>query len=123
MRMSKLFGRTSKTEGADFVIVSHRLLTQGGYIRESTAGRYFYLPLGVMTQNKVMEIIRKKMDAAGAQEIVTPVLRPQELWDESGRSEAGDLPLMRIKDRRGASFILGDTPEEMVTDLVRKFNL
>ncbi len=123
MRVSQLFGRTSKTEGVDYKIASHRLLTQGGFIRESTAGRYYFLPLGIAVQNKIIEVIRRHMEAAGAQEIVTPILHPQELWEETGRAETGDLPLMRIKDQREAMFILGGTAEEMVTELVRKFNV
>lgn len=123
MRVSKLFGRPSKNEGLDYKIPSHRLLTQGGFIRESTAGRYYFMPLGIQVQNKIIEVVRRHMSAAGAQEVITPILHPQELWEETGRAETGDLPLMRIKDRREAEFILGGTAEEMVTDLVRKFNV
>ncbi|HUC89806.1 MAG TPA: proline--tRNA ligase [Patescibacteria group bacterium] len=123
MRVSQLFGRTSKTEGVDYKIASHRLLTQGGFIRESTAGRYYFLPLGLAVQNKIIEVVRRHMEAVGAQEVVTPVLHPHELWEETGRAETGDLPLMRIKDQRDAMFILGGTAEEMVTELVRKFNI
>lgn len=123
MRVSNLFGKTSKTEGIDYKIDSHRLLTQAGFIRESTAGRYYFLPLGIAVQNKIINVVRKHMNLAGGQEIITPILHPHELWAETGRSDTGDLPLMHIKDRRNGEFILGGTAEEMVTDLVRKFNI
>jgi prolyl-tRNA synthetase len=123
MRMSQLFGRTSKTEGGDYKIASHRLLTQAGYIRESTAGRYYLLPLGVKVHDNIIRIIRKHMDEAGAQELLMPVLHPLELWQETNRTTTTGFELTKIQDRRGAEFALGGTAEEMAVDLVRKFNI
>jgi prolyl-tRNA synthetase len=123
MRMSQLFGRTSKTEGSDYQIVSHRLLTQAGYIRESSAGRYYLLPLGVRTHEKIIDIVRKHMDMSDAQELLMPVLHPLELWQETNRTTTTGFELMKIDDRRGAQFALGGTAEEMAVDLVRKFNI
>lgn len=123
MRVSQLFGRTSKTEGSDYKSASHRLLTQGGFIRESTAGRYYLLPLGLRVHEHITQIVRKHMDAAGAQELVMPVLHPLELWKETNRTTTTGFELMKITDRRGADFALGGTAEEMAVDLVRKFNI
>jgi prolyl-tRNA synthetase len=123
MRMSQMFGRTSKTEGSDYQIASHRLLTQAGYIRESTAGRYYLLPLGVRVHDKITDIVRKHMDNSDAQEVLMPVLHPLELWQETNRTTTTGFELMKIEDRRGAEFALGGTAEEMAVDLVRKFNI
>jgi prolyl-tRNA synthetase len=123
MRVSKLFGKTSKTEGSDYKITSHRLLTQGGFIRESTAGRYYLLPLGLAVHDRIIEVVRKHMNNAGAQELVMPVLHPLELWQETNRTTTTGFELMKITDRRGADFALGGTAEEMAVDLVRKFNI
>lgn len=123
MRLTQLFGRTSKTEGTDYKITSHRLLTQAGYIRESTAGRYYLLPLGVKVHDNIVRIVRKHMDAAGAQEVLMPILHPLELWEETNRTTTVSFELMKITDRRGADFALGGTAEEMAVDLVRKFNI
>jgi len=123
MRVSQLFGRTSKTEGTDYQVASHRLLTQGGFIRESTAGRYYLLPLGLQVHRNIIKIVRKHMDAAGAQELVMPTLHPLELWKETNRTTSTGFELMKITDRRGADFALGGTAEEMAVDLVRKFNI
>jgi prolyl-tRNA synthetase len=123
MRYSKIFGRTSKTEGAKYTIKSHKLLTQAGFIRESTAGRYYFLPLGLKVHNKIIDIVRKHMDKADAQEMVTPVLHPLELWQETNRTDTAGFELMEMKDRRGASFALGGTAEEMMVDVVRGFNV
>lgn len=121
--MSQLFGKTSKTEGIDYKIASHRLLTQGGFIRESSAGRYYLLPLGLKVHDNIIRIVRKHMDNAGGQELVMPTLHPLELWQETNRTTTTGFELMKITDRRGAEFALGGTAEEMAVDLIRKFNL
>lgn len=123
MKVSQLFGKTSKTEGLDYKIPSHRLLIQASYIRESTAGRYYLLPLGLAVHDKIMAVVRKHMNVAGAQELVMPVLHPLELWQETNRTTTTGFELMKITDRRGANFALGGTAEEMAVDLVRKFNI
>ncbi|HEX5798327.1 MAG TPA: proline--tRNA ligase [Candidatus Saccharimonadales bacterium] len=123
MRYSKLFGKTSKTEGSDYKIDSHRLLTQAGFIRESTAGRYYLLPLGQKVHDKIAGVVRKHMDKHGAQELTMPVLHPIELWQETNRTSTTGFELMKITDRREAEFALGGTAEEMAVDLVRKFNI
>jgi prolyl-tRNA synthetase len=123
MRVSQLFGKPSKNEGTDYKIPSHRLLTQAGFIRESTAGRYYLLPLGILVHDRIVAITRKHMNAAGAQEVVMPVLHPLELWEETNRTKTTGFELMKIEDRRGAEFALGGTAEEMAVDLVRKFNI
>lgn len=123
MRYSKLFGKTNKTVSEDEKIISNKLLYQAGYIRESTAGRYFFLPLGQIVQQKIMKVIKEEMDQAGSQEMISPVLHPLALWEETNRDKAAGFELMKIKDRRGAEFALGGTAEEMFIDVVRKFQI
>ena len=123
MRYSQLFGKSSKTTGTKLTVASHRYLVQAGYIRESVAGRYYFLPLGLRVQAKIQAIIKEEMDQAGSQEVAAPTLHPLELWRETNRDQAAGFELMQVTDRRGASFALGGTAEEMFVDLVRKFNL
>lgn len=123
MKMTQLFGKTSKTEGVDYKIASHRLLIQAGFIRESSAGRYYLLPLGIKVHDNIMRVIRQHMDGTGAQEMVVPVLHPLELWQETNRTKTTGFELMKVKDRHGAEFALGGTAEEMAVDLVRRFNI
>ena len=118
-----LFGQASKTTGTKLEIKSHRLLIQAGYIRESVAGRYYLLPLGLRVHDKIQAIIRWEMNRAGAQEVTAPILHPLELWRETCRNESVGFELMQIEDRRGGEFALGGTAEEMFVDLIRKFNL
>lgn len=117
--MSNLFAPTLRENPAEAEIASHRLMLRAGLVRKLSAGIYTYLPLGYRVLKKVMDIVREEMDAAGAQEIVMPLLQPAELWHESGRwSDYGD-ELMKLQDRHGRMFALGPTHEEVVTDLVR----
>ncbi len=123
MLYSKVFGKTVRVPPKEAQMISYKLLHQAGYIRESTAGRYFFLPLGQIVQQKIMKVIKEEMDKAGAQEMVSPVLHPLELWKETNRTKTTGFELMTIKDRRGADFALGGTAEEMFVDVVRKFQI
>ena len=123
MKYSKLFGKTNKTAPEDEKIISNKLLYQAGFIRESTAGRYFFLPLGQIVQRKIMQVIKEEMDRAGSQEMVSPIFHPLTLWQETNRDKSAGFELMKIKDRRGMEFALGGTAEEMFIDVVRKFQI
>ncbi|MFH1253252.1 MAG: proline--tRNA ligase [Candidatus Uhrbacteria bacterium] len=120
MKYSKLFGKTSFGEQKGSDMISHQLLLRGGFIRESVAGRYFFLPLGWRVHEKIKAIIKDEMDRAGAQEMISPVLHPLELWQETNRTNTTGFELMKVTDRRGAEFALGGTAEEMFVDAVRK---
>lgn len=123
MKFSKYFLKTSKTVSDEDKSVSAKLLKQAGFIRESAAGRYYFLPIGQKTQQKIMRAIKEEMDFAGAQEMAAPILHPLELWKETNRDSAAGFELMKVKDRRGAEFALGGTAEEMFVDLVRQYKL
>ena len=59
------------------------------------------------------------MDAIGAQEVHFPALLPREPYEATGRwTEYGDN-IFRLKDRKGADYLLGPTHEEMFTLLVK----
>lgn len=121
MRYSRLFGKSTHGDIKSAGFVSHQLLTKGGFIRESTAGRYYFLPLGWRVHEKIRAIIKEEMDNLGAQEMITPILHPISLWHETRRTESVGFELMSIADRSGGEFVLGGTAEEMFVDLARKF--
>ena len=81
------------------------------------AGHYSLLPLGQRVRLKVIGIIREEMDRIGAQELLMPVMHPAELWAKSGRWELMGDELFRLKDRKGADFVLGMTHEEIISTL------
>lgn len=123
MKRTNYFLKTLKNLSDQDKIVSSRLLKQAGYIQESTAGRYYFLPLGQKVQQKIIDVVREEMDKAGGQEMLTPILHPLELWEETNRTNTAGFELMKVKDRRGAEFALGGTAEEMFVDLVRQYKL
>ena len=62
MKYTKLFGKTIKHSPQDATLASHKLLYQAGFIRESTAGRYYLLPLGWRVHQKIQEIIKSDLE-------------------------------------------------------------
>ncbi len=119
MRMSTLFVRTLREDPADAEVPSHRLLVRAGYIRRAAPGVYSWLPLGFKVFRNVERIVREEMDAMGAQEVHFPALLPREPYEASGRwTEYGDN-VFRLRDRKGADYLLGPTHEEMFTLLVK----
>jgi prolyl-tRNA synthetase len=119
MRMSTLFVRTLREDPVDAEVPSHRLLVRAGYIRRAAPGIYSWLPLGYRVLRNVEAIIREEMDAIGAQEVHFPALLPREPYEATGRwTEYGD-GVFRLKDRKGADYLLGPTHEEMFTLLVK----
>ncbi|WP_214058568.1 proline--tRNA ligase [Nocardioides aquaticus] len=118
-RMSTLFVRTLRDDPADAEVPSHRLLVRAGYIRRAAPGIYTWLPLGLRVLRKVERVVRQEMDAIGAQELSFPALLPKEPYEASGRwAEYGD-GIFRLKDRKGADYLLGPTHEEMFTLVVK----
>jgi prolyl-tRNA synthetase len=112
-RASELFLPTLREDPADAEAVSHRLLVRGGFIRQVAGGLWTFMPLGWRVHRKIEQIIRKELDAFGAQEILMPVLTPAELWETTER--IGIPELFRLKDRTGRDYILPLTHEETVT--------
>lgn len=122
MRYSQLFGKTSKTVTNQATAVSHKLLLQGGFIRQLAAGRYTFLPLGLKVAKKVEDIIRKEVEKTGAQELIVPTLHPLEIWQKANRDKKFGSAMMKVVDRNGAEFTLGATAEVIMMDLVNQLN-
>ncbi|MGV9410807.1 proline--tRNA ligase [Nocardia sp. NPDC003693] len=112
-RLSHLFLRTLRDDPADAEVPSHKLLVRAGYVRRIAPGIYSWLPLGLRTLRKIENVVREEMDAIGAQEISLPALLPREPYEATNRwTEYGDA-LFRLKDRKGADYLLGPTHEEL----------
>ncbi|MBB4685230.1 proline--tRNA ligase [Amycolatopsis jiangsuensis] len=112
-RMSSLFLRTLREDPADAEVPSHRLLVRAGYVRRVAPGGYSWLPLGLRVLRRIEQVVREEMSAIGGQEIQFPALLPREPYEATGRwTEYGDT-LFRLKDRKGADYLLGPTHEEL----------
>lgn len=111
---------TFKEAPADAEIISHQLMMRAGMIRKLAGGIYTYMPLGLRIIRRIENIIREEMNAAGAIELLMPMVQPAELWMETGRWDAYGPELLRIKDRHERDFILQPTSEEVITDIARQ---
>jgi prolyl-tRNA synthetase len=117
--MSTLFLRTLREDPADADVPSHKLLVRAGCVRRVAPGIYSWLPFGKMVLDNVARIVREEMDRIGAQEVLFPALLPREYYETTNRwTEYGD-GIFRLKDRKGADYLLGPTHEEMFTTLVK----
>jgi prolyl-tRNA synthetase len=118
-RLSQLFVRTLREDPVDAEVASHRLLVRAGYIRRQAPGIFAWLPLGLKVRRKIENIIREELEAFGAQEVHFPALLPREPYELTGRwTEYGD-GIFRLKDRKGADYLLAPTHEEVFTLLVK----
>ena len=119
MRLSQYFLPLLRENPSEAQIVSHRLMLRAGMIRQSSAGIYSWLPLGLRVLKRVEQIVREEQDRSGAQEILMPTIQPAELWRESGRYDDYGKEMLRIRDRHDREMLYGPTNEEQVTTIVR----
>ena len=121
MRLSRAFLPTLKEIPAEAAIASHKLMLRAGMIRQTSAGIYAWLPLGLRALKKVEQIVREEQDAAGAQEILMPTIQSADLWKQSGRYDDYGKEMLRITDRHDREMLFGPTNEEMVTDIFKGY--
>ncbi len=119
MKWTHTFIPTLKENPSEAEIESHKLMIRSGMIRKLAAGVYSYLPIGLKTLNKVINIIREEMDKSGAIELSLPALQPLTLLERSGRIGAFGDDLLSMKDRHKKDIALSPTHEEVITDLVK----
>ena len=119
MRFSRLYVPTTKEAPKDAVLASHIYLSRAGFISQVASGLYNYLPLGKRVLKKIETIINEEMQRAYAQEVELSFVTPIEFWEESGRAEKFGKELLRFKDRKENTFVLGPTHEEMMVNIVR----
>jgi hypothetical protein len=63
--------------------------------------------------------VRDEMIRAGAQEVLTPIMQPEDVWRRSGRSDSFGAETLRAKDRRGRDLVFSPTAEEAMVELLR----
>lgn len=119
LRLSTLFLRTLREDPVDAEVASHKLMVRAGYIRRAAPGIYTWLPLGLRVLAKVEAIVRDEMNAIGGQEVHFPALLPREPYEATNRWTEYGEGLFRLKDRKGADYLLAPTHEEMFTLLVK----
>ena len=119
MLLSKFFMPVLKEVPKEAEIISHILMLRAGMIQQSSSGIYSWLPLGKIILEKIIDICRKEMIEAGANEILMPTLQSADIWKQSGRYEDYGKEMLRIKDRNDRDLLYGPTNEELVTEIFR----
>ncbi len=119
MYLTKYFLPILKENPSEAQITSHRLMLRSGMIKQSSAGIYSWLPLGLKVLKKIEQIVIEEQVAAGHIPILMPTIQPADLWKESGRLNDYGSEMLRIEDRHGRGMLYGPTNEELVTDIFR----
>ena len=122
-RLSAYLLPTEKEAPSDAEALSHKLMVRAGLVRQIGAGLWTWLPAGWRVHEKVAQIVREEINAAGGQELLAPVINPADVWRRSGRYEIDEL--FKLNDRRGAEMVLALSHEEVMTwhvaQLVRSY--
>jgi prolyl-tRNA synthetase len=123
---SQFFIPTLKESPADAEIASHKLLVRAGLVRKLGGGLYTYMPLGLRVIQKITQICREEIDAAGGIELWMPHVHPVELWEQGPRWAAAREIMFRADSAgdgkragKDPEFVLGPTHEEIITPLVK----
>jgi len=119
MRLSRFFLPVMKESPADAQIVSHKLMLRAGLVRQTAAGIYAWLPLGLRVLKRIEQIVREEQDRSGAIELLMPTVQSADLWRQSGRYDDYGLEMLRIKDRHDREMLFGPTAEEVITAIFR----
>lgn len=119
MKFSKMFIPTTKETPNDATLPSHQYLVRGGFIAQTGAGIYDFMPLGKIVLEKIRAIVKEEMDEAGANEVQFGFVTPLTLWQESGRATTMGAEMLRFKDRKNGEFVLSPTNEEAVVNMVK----
>ena len=95
-------------------------------MRKLGGGLYTYMPLGLRVMQKLTQICREELDAAGGIELWMPHLHPAENWEQGPRWAAAREIMFRADSAgdgkragREPEFVLGPTHEEVITPLVK----
>ncbi|KAM3955802.1 prolyl-tRNA synthetase 2-like protein, mitochondrial [Aphomia sociella] len=110
--------KNAKIKNTEITCKSQKLLLECGLIRPTSSGIFSLLPLAQRSLGKLTDIIRRHIEAAGAQRVSLPALTAASLWEKTGRLEGGGDELMQVEDRHGKEYLLAPTHEEAVADLL-----
>ncbi|MBI3241622.1 MAG: hypothetical protein HYZ49_04945 [Chloroflexi bacterium] len=94
MRLSHLFGKTLREAPAGAGPASRQLALRAALLRPTSVGD-IYLPLGWRTRERLLNVLRAELDAAGGQEFSSPDMDAEALVAEMSRRDINsyrDLP-------------------------------
>ncbi|TSC69796.1 MAG: prolyl-tRNA synthetase [Parcubacteria group bacterium Gr01-1014_49] len=121
MKQSMIFTKTRREAPSDEVAKNAQLLVRAGYIHKEMAGVYDFLPLGLLTLNKIIDVIREEMNAIGGEEVFLSTLQDPEAWKKTGRWDDKIVDVwFKTHLKNGSELGLGNTHEEALTALMRE---
>lgn len=122
MRQSQLFTKTRREAPADEVSKNAEYLIRAGFVHKEMAGVYSYLPLGLRTLNKIIQIIREEMNAIGGQEMTLSSLQSQETWEPTNQWDDEQVDVwFKTKLKNETELGLAVTHEAPLTKLMKDF--
>lgn len=95
---------------------SNGVLEKAGILRQTHAGFFQIMPLGLRIQEKIERLADKHMQSIGASKMSLSSVSQKELWEKTGRITPETIILSRF-------FILCPTHEEEVTKLIAEQGL
>ena len=121
LKQSQLFTKTLREAPAGEEAANAILLERGGFIVKNSAGVYTFLPLGWRVLQKIARIIREEMNAIDGQELFMPALVEKKYWQATKRWDLDVGYEAKGKKEDEASFVLGWSHEDLLTDIALKF--
>lgn len=121
MRQSRLFTKTRKEAPADEIARSAQLLLRAGFITKDMAGVYSFLPLGVRTMERIIDIIRIEMEKIKAQEVSLAALQDPAIWEATNRWDDHNVDVwFKTKLKNDTPVGLAFTHEEPLTRVMKE---
>lgn len=122
MKLSQSFIKTFREAGKEETAHNAQLLIRAGYIYKEMAGVYDFLPLGLITLNKIQNIIREELNSLGCQEFQMTALQNPDPWIKTKRWSDQVIDVwFKTKLNAGGELGLAPTHEEPITSLMTKF--
>ncbi len=122
MKLSQSFIKTFREVGKEEAAHNAQLLIRAGYIYKEMAGVYDFLPLGLITLNKIQNIIREELNSLGCQEFQMTALENPEPWVKTKRWSDQVIDVwFKTKLNAGGELGLAPTHEEPITNMMTKF--
>lgn len=122
MRQTQLFTKTRREAPSDEVSKNAQLLIRAGYVHKEMAGAYSFLPLGLRTLNKVVQVIREEMDAIGGQEMMMTALQEPDAWKKTDRWSDEQMDVwFKTALKSGSELGLAPTHEEPLTIIMKGY--
>ena len=119
MKLKNSFFYTLRDDPKEEDSLSGKLLVRAGFVKKSSSGVYYLLPLGFKTLKNIENIIREEMNNTGASELLMPALLPEAVYVASGRRDNFGSDMFSLKDRKGRPYVLGPTHEELFVNAAK----